>query len=295
MEKVTVRVPATSANLGPGFDSFGCALALYNTYTFELLPSGLEITGCPLKYRNAQNLSVVAYRYAMEAMGLPPEGLRLHIRADIPVSRGLGSSSAMIIGGVMAANVLHGSPLTREDLLRLCTAVEGHPDNLAPALYGGMTASLMRKGNPVTARFPLSEKLRFIALVPPFPLSTKKARAVLPAQIPFADAVFNVSHAALLLRALETADAEMIALALDDRLHQPYRKGLIAGYEQARQTALDCGALAFCISGAGSTCLCIAESEDVGARLKERLPAVCPNWQVLPLPVDTQGATVLEE
>lgn len=295
MEKVTVRVPATSANLGPGFDSFGCALALYNTYTFEIIPDGLEITGCARKYCNAYNLSVVAYRRAMRAIGQKMTGLRLHIQAEIPVSRGLGSSSAMIIGGMMAANALHGSPLSREDLLRLCTAVEGHPDNLAPALYGGMTASLMRQGQPVTARFPLSEKLRFIALVPPFPLSTKKARAVLPEQVPFADAVFNVSHAALLLRALETADAEMIALALDDRLHQPYRKGLIAGYEQARQTALDCGALAFCISGAGSTCLCIAESDAVGERLRQRLPEVCPNWQVLPLPVDTQGARLLEE
>lgn len=296
MEKVTLRVPATSANLGPGFDSFGCALALYNTYTFEKMPDGVtEITGCPAKYRNARNLSVVAYRYALEAMGLPSEGLRLDIRAEIPVCRGLGSSSAMIIGGVMAANALHGSPLSREELLRLCTVVEGHPDNLAPALYGGMTASLMRNGQPVTARFPLSEKLCFIALVPPFPLSTKKARAVLPKNVPFADAVFNVSHAALLLRALETADSEMIALALDDRLHQPYRKGLITGYEEARRTALDCGAIAFCISGAGSTCLCIADSDEVGERLRERLPSVCPNWQVLPLPVDTQGAKILEE
>ena len=287
MGSVTIRVPATSANLGPGFDSFGCALALYNTYTFEQISGGLEIYGCDEEFRNRDNLSIVAYRYAMEALGLPMEPLSLTIDAHIPVCRGLGSSSAMIIGGVMAANVLHGSPMSREELLRLCTVVEGHPDNLAPALYGGMTASLMRGGMPVTACFPLSEKLRFFALVPPFHLSTQT--------VPFADAVFNVSHAALLLRALETADIDMISLALDDRLHQPYRKGLIEGYDTAEQTARDCGVRAFCISGAGPTCLCIADNDEVGQRLTEAVAAqeALAGWQVLPLRVDTEGAKVL--
>lgn len=295
MGRVTIRVPATSANLGPGFDSFGCALALYNTYIFEQISGGLEIYGCDEEFRNRDNLSVVAYRYAMEAMGLPMEPLSLTIDAHIPVCRGLGSSSAMIIGGVMAANALHGSPLSREELLRLCTVVEGHPDNLAPALYGGMTASLMRDGMPITARFHLSERLRFFALVPPFHLSTQTARAVLPQRVPFADAVFNVSHAALLLRALETADIDMIALALDDRLHQPYRKGLIEGYDVAEQTARSCGVRAFCISGAGPTCLCIADNDEVGARLTEAVAAqeALGGWQVLPLRVDTEGAKIL--
>ncbi len=295
MGSVTIRVPATSANLGPGFDSFGCALALYNTYTFEQISGGLEISGCDEEFRNRDNLSIVAYRYAMEALGLSMEPLSLTIDAHIPVCRGLGSSSAMIIGGVMAANVLHGSPLSREELLRLCTVVEGHPDNLAPALYGGMTASLMRGGMPVTACFPLSEKLRFFALVPPFHLSTQTARAVLPQRVPFADAVFNVSHAALLLRALETADIDMISLALDDRLHQPYRKGLIEGYDIAEQTARACGVRAFCISGAGPTCLCIADNDTVGERLSEAVAKqeALPGWQVLALRVDTEGAKVL--
>ena len=123
MGSVTIRVPATSANLGPGFDSFGCALALYNTYTFEQITGGLEIYGCDEEFRNRDNLSIVAYRYAMEAMGLPMEPLSLTIDAHIPVCRGLGSSSAMIIGGMMAANALHGSPLDKAEMLRLCTVV----------------------------------------------------------------------------------------------------------------------------------------------------------------------------
>lgn len=293
MAKVTLRVPATSANLGPGFDSFGCALALYNTYTFEIIEGGLEVFGCPEEFRNRDNLSIVSYRYAMEALGLRMEPLRLDIDAKIPICRGLGSSSAMIIGGVLAANALHGSPLSREEILRLCTVVEGHPDNLAPALYGGMTASLMRDGIPYTARFHLSEKLRFFALVPDFPLSTELARSVLPQRVPFADAAFNVAHAALLLRALETADTAMISLALDDRLHQPYRKGLIEGYELAEQAARECGVTAFCISGAGSSCLCIADNDEIGDRLRARFAQTLPNWDVLPLRLDTEGAKIL--
>ena len=294
MAKVTLQVPATSANLGPGFDAFGCALALYNTYTFEQTDGGLEITGCAEEFCSSDNLSVHAYRYALEAMGLPMEGLKLHVEAQIPVCRGLGSSSAMIIGGIMAANALHGEPFSRDQMLALCTVLEGHPDNLAPALYGGMTASLMRDGKPVTARFPLSPKLRFLALVPDFPLSTELARSVLPQRVPFADAVFNVSHAALLLRALETADTDMIALALDDRLHQQYRKHLIRDYDRVEEIAKDCGCTAFCISGAGPTCLCIAADDSVGERLAQRLPQECAGWQVLSLLVDTEGAKILK-
>lgn len=295
MERITLRVPATSANLGPGFDSFGCALALYNTYTFERIAEGIEVTGCPPEFCNAENLSIQAYRYALDAMGLPMEALRLHVQSEIPVCRGLGSSSAMIIGGVFAANAMHGAPFTREEMLALCTVIEGHPDNLAPALYGGMTASLMRNGRPVTACFPLSPRLRFLALVPDFPLSTEVARAVLPQRVPFADAVFNVSHAALLLRALEDADTDMIALALDDRLHQQYRKGLIRDYDKVERVAKDCGVTAFCISGAGPTCLCIAADEETGPRLAERIGQECPGWEMLSLVLDTQGVQVVEE
>lgn len=294
MVKVSIRVPATSANMGPGFDSFGCALSLYNIYTFEIIEKGLEISGCPEEFCNADNLSIVAYRDTMTAMGLPMDALRMSIHTEIPVCRGLGSSSAMLAAGAMAANVLHGSPLSKEELLKICTKVEGHPDNLAPAIFGGMTASLMRGDTPIMARFPLSEKLRFTALVPDYHLSTELARSILPKEIPFADAVFNISHAALLLRALETADVEMISFALNDRLHQPYRKGLIPGYDTAQQVAKACGAASFCISGAGPTCLCISDSDEVSRKLEVAIPKVLPNWQVLSLTLDTVGCCVVE-
>lgn len=292
---VSVRVPATATNFGPGFDSFGCAFTLYNTYTFEIISGGLEIFGCDESFRNRDNLCVVAYRYALEAMGLPMEPLCIHIDAQIPVGKGLGASSTMIVAGMMAANALHGSPLSREELLLLATVVEGHPDNLSAALYGGMTASLMQGGKPVTVRFPLSEKLRFFALLPPFALDTQTARSVLPQRVPFADAVHNAAHAAILLRALETADIALISAALEDRLHQSYRKNLIPGFDIAEQTALDCGAAAFFLSGGGPACLCIADSDAVGERLCGALPLACPDWTVLPLHVDSDGAALTEE
>ncbi len=293
MERITLRVPATTANLGPGFDSFGCALTLYNIYTFERCESGLEITGCPEEFRSRENLSVRAYDRVMQALGLPADGLRVHIRAEIPVCRGLGSSSAMLAAGALAANALHGSPLSRMELLTLCTELEGHPDNLAPTLLGGLTASLMDGKTPVTACFPLSEKLHFAALVPDFPLSTRLARSVLPETVPFADAVFNVSHAALLLRALETADMPLLRLALDDRLHQSYRRRLIPGCDVVQELAAHFGA--FCISGAGPTCLCITDSAEAAERLAARLPEACPGWQALCLRADAEGAKQIQE
>ena len=174
--KCVVRVPATTANLGPGFDSFGCALGIYNTYTFETIPSGLEITGCPKKYRNEKNLTVRAYRMTLEAAGVPFEGLRMDMEANIPLSRGLGSSAAMIVAGVVAANAVAGYPFDDRKMLELAMRLEGHPDNLAPAFYGGLTASMVEEGLPDTVRFEMAKDLRFVVCVPEFELSTSVAR-----------------------------------------------------------------------------------------------------------------------
>ena len=293
MAEVTVRVPATTANLGPGFDSFGCALGLYNTLTFREIQEGLSVTGCPEAYQNRDNLAVRAYEAAMERLGRPVAGLGLHIEAEIPVSRGLGSSSAMILGGVLAANHLAGGTLTREDVLEVGTELEGHPDNLAPALYGGLTASMMEGGRPVTASFPLWEKLQFVVLIPDFPLSTAQAREVLPRQVDFQDAVFNVSRGALVLSALGSGDLDLLGRAMDDRLHQPYRRSLIPGIDLAEMAAYSSGAAAFCVSGAGPTCLALGASprlrEDIAAAMAE----VLPSWRVLPLLPDREGAVIL--
>lgn len=295
-KKVTIRVPATTANIGPGFDSFGCALTLYNTITVALEGESLAIDGCPEAYRGADNLVAVAYRAAMQRMSLPCEdGLHISIDAQIPVSRGLGSSAALLAAGALAASALHGDLLDRRTLLEVCNAIEGHPDNLAPALYGGLTASMLENGKPYTVRYAVHPSLHFVAVIPDFELSTHKARGVLPQAVPYADAVYNVSHAAVLLRAIETGDAETVTAALQDKLHQPYRRDLIAHYEQAEAAARELGALAYCISGAGPTQLALVNGneEAFAYMLREKLLRFAPGWQVLPLSVDASGAQMV--
>ena len=292
MKKI-FRVPATTANLGPGFDSFGCALGIYNTYTVETGGNDLEITGCPEKYRDEHNLTVRAYRSVLDEVRIPFSGLKLHIESDIPVSRGLGSSAAMITAGVFAANEAVGKPFSPQDLLRIATRLEGHPDNLAPAFFGGLTACLTENGIPHAARYTPAPTLRFIVCIPDFELSTAKARQALPKTVPFSDAVYNVGHAALLLKGLESGDPALIRTALKDKLHQPYRIPLIPGYDVVREAALNAGALGFCISGAGPTLLALTDDETFGDRLRAALTTSAPGWTVLCPAIDREGIQIL--
>ncbi len=292
---IYVRVPATSANLGPGFDCFGLALTLYGRLGFEETAEGLEFENVEPKYCNSDNLAVKAYYRALREMKLPECGLRVSIYSDIPPCSGLGSSASLLAAGLVAANAAHGNVLDRDVLLRLATELEGHPDNVAPALLGGMTASIMDGENVLSMNCPLSEKLRFLVLIPDFELSTQLARAALPKQVPLADATFNVSRAAVLLRAMEKGDTAAIRIAMNDRLHQPYRAGLINEYDDVRSLALESGAAAFCISGAGPTLMCVYEDgKNFEAKMAEGLRNMKNHWRALALRPDTQG-TVVEE
>lgn len=294
MVTCTVKVPATTANLGPGFDCVGCAFTLYNTLTFTLTEQKLSFSGCEEKYATEDNLAYAGFKAVYEYAGVPVPGC--HISFDeisVPVSRGLGSSAALIVAGAAAANHFLNGKLTKKELLGVCNNIEGHPDNLSPAIYGGLTASLMRGDIPHSVRYSIHPSLRFVALVPDFELLTKLSRSVLPTEISFKDAVFNSSHLAVLLKALETGDKELIAIALDDKLHQPYRRSLIKGYDHAEMFAKELGAVAFCLSGAGPTCLCLTDSDDFAEKIKKKLHNANLNWQVLSLPVDNAGARVI--
>ena len=286
-----VRAPASSANLGPGFDCFGIAWQLYNE--IEFLPSdSLRITGCDEKYRNADNLAYRAYAFTLEKCGIAPDTVEIRFRkTEVPVSRGLGSSSALIAAGVLAADRLHSLALDADRLLELATEIEGHPDNVAPALRGGFTASSMVGRRPVTVHFPLSDRLVFAALVPPTELSTALARSVLPKSVPHGDAVFNVSRAALVLSALGSGDTELLGAAMADKLHQPYRLPLIADGDRAIELAFSCGAKALCISGAGSTLLAISDEETMPGKLSSVIELL-PDWRVIALRPDTEGARI---
>ena len=293
MKRVTIRVPATTANLGPGFDAFGCALSLYTDVTFEETEAGLEITGCDEEFTGPDNLAYVSYCAVMATMCEEVRGIKIHIDAHIPIGRGLGSSAALLVAGAMGANVLHGNKLSTQGLLNITNAMEGHPDNLAPAFYGGLTASMVDNGLPVTVSFPLHPDWEFLALVPNFELPTTKARSVLPEQVSRADAVYNIAHGAMVLKALELGNEKLLRNAMQDRLHQNYRKHLIADYDQIEALVRTTGA-AFCLSGAGPTLLCITLDERLEEKLSKKLDAITTaDWQMLPLHVEFQGARVI--
>ena len=220
-------------------------------------------------------------------------GVKIHIDANIPVCRGLGSSAALLVAGAMGANVLRGNKLSTQGLINITNAMEGHPDNLAPAFYGGLIASMVDNGLPVCVNFPLHPDWEFLALIPDFNLPTVKARAVLPEQVSRADAIYNISHGALVLKALELGDEKLLRTAMQDKLHQNYRKNLITDYEAIENLVRTTGA-AFCLSGAGPTLLCITQSPKLQEVLSKKLDAITSaSWQMLPLHVDFQGAHVI--
>ncbi len=290
MKRVTIRVPATTANLGPGFDAFGVALSLYTDVTFEETEYGLEITGCDEAYTGPDNLAYVSYCAVMATMCEEVRGVKIHIDAQIPICRGLGSSAALLVAGAMGANVLHGNKLSTQGLLNITNAMEGHPDNLAPAFYGGLTASMVDNGLPVTVNFPLHPDWEFLALVPDFDLPTSKARAVLPEQVSRADAIYNIAHGAMVLKALELGNEKLLRNAMQDRLHQNYRRKMIPDYEAIESLVRTCGA-AFCLSGAGPTLLCITQDENLQEKLAKKLDTITEaNWEMIPLHVEFQGA-----
>ncbi|MBO7251491.1 MAG: homoserine kinase [Oscillospiraceae bacterium] len=295
MKRVTIRVPATTANLGPGFDAFGCALSLYTDVTFEETEFGLEITGCDEAYTGPDNLAYTSYCAVLNSLSEEVRGVKIHIDAHIPICRGLGSSAALLVAGAMGANVLRGNKLSTQGLLNITNAMEGHPDNLAPAFYGGLTASMVDGGLPVCVSFPLHPDWEFLALIPEFDLPTSLARSVLPEMINRADAIYNVSHGALVLKALELGDEKLLRTAMQDKLHQNYRRKLIADYDKIEALVRTTGA-AFCLSGAGPTLLCITRHKDLQEKLAKKLDSITDNhWQMLPLHVEFQGAHVISQ
>lgn len=290
---IKVQVPATTANLGPGFDCMGLALSLYGRFSFQTIEEGLKFEGVPLQFQNEDNLAIRSYRLAEKAASKSPAkgGLRLSIDSDIPVSRGLGSSASLIVAGILAANAACGYALSEHQILNLATVIEGHPDNVAPALLGGLTVSMMDNNQAFAIRCPISKSIRFCALIPDFELSTHLARSVLPKSVPFADAVFNASHAACLLPALEKGDIGLIRKALKDSLHQKYRAELIDQYGLIQDMMKE---EVMFISGAGPTLMCIYQQEDFPERIARELADLNHQWKAVPLKTAIHGPSVTE-
>lgn len=289
--KVKVKVPATSANLGPGFDVAGLAVTLYNTFVFELIDEGLEIVGCPVQFCNEDNMTYQAFVEGAKACGLSFQGVRIECSGDVPYTRGLGSSSTCIVAGIVGAFAFVDRYDDRQEILELATKIEGHPDNVAPAIFGGLTVSVM-SDCVTTLNIPVKHDYRFVALIPPFTLSTEKSRSVLPQQLPRADAIANVSHLALMVASLINGYNEGLKLGFKDRLHQPYRGGLIQGYDDIMNILeKDERVLGAYLSGAGPTIMAVIRGEDkMGVvRIKEELGDLIKDWQVTKLELDNRG------
>ncbi len=254
-----VRVPASSANLGPGFDSFAVALPLLAE--FELRPArSWAVVAEPGIPSGDDNLFVVAARAVAGAAGEELGPQHVEQRSAIPLARGLGSSAAAIVGGTVAANALLGGPLDRRSLLRVAAEVEGHADNVAAALYGGFTIALPDDGGPVATRIAFPADWRACLFIPSEPLETAQARGVLSAEVSRADAVFNLAHAAALVAAVLRADGALLSIAMADRLHQPARTRLVPALGEVIAAAREAGAFGAALSGAGPSVLAVAPS-----------------------------------
>lgn len=292
---ITVRVPATTANIGPGFDTLGIAFKLYAYFSFKIMENGVKIKGCDEKYKNESNLVYTSFKKTLEILNYKITGVEIDIKSDIPESRGLGSSAACIVGGVMGANILAGSPLSKDEVFKIANEIEGHPDNIAPAIYGGLRASLVEDEIPYSVRYDIDEKLCFYALIPDFELSTSEARKVLPKMIPYKDAIYNVSRVSVLLKALEKGDEELIKKALEDKLHQQYRSSLIDEYERVKEICEKYGNVGFFISGAGPTLMNLSKDTNFELKIKNEIIGLKNRWEIKCLKTDKEGVVRVYE
>ncbi len=297
MKNVTIRIPASSANLGPGFDCLGIALGLYNHVSVNETCEGLSIRtdggfsgGVPL---DSSNLVYRAMNLVALRCGKSFRGLDITLKNNIPTSRGLGSSSAAIVGGLLAGNILLDNPFTKEQLLNMGAELEGHADNVAPALFGGFTTSVSRSNLVSCIKNPIRDDLKFAVFIPDFYLRTKKARNLLPRVVPFCDAVYNLSRSSFLTASLISGDYSNLRTAVSDRLHQNFRKRLIPGIDDIFRLSYKNNALGVYLSGAGPSILAFIDSAntDFNAKVSGVLNKKFNHWHLQILDADNEGAT----
>jgi homoserine kinase len=270
--RVRVKVPATTANLGPGFDALGLALDLWNEAEFSPAQDGkitIQVKGegrgaLPTDERNAiAEAALQVYQLA----GQPCPGMRIRCINRVPLGSGLGSSSAAMLTGMLGANALLGNPFSREEILKLAIETEGHPDNVAPAMLGGLVASIIHDDRVVSLRLTLTSRrspIHITVVLPDFDFPTKQARAILPQQIERKDAIYNISRAVIVTEAFRLGDMEMLGEAMDDKLHQPYRIPLIPGAQAAMEAMKQAGAAAVALSGAGPSLIAFSSKAEAG-------------------------------
>lgn len=294
---IKVQIPATSANIGAGFDSLGLALSMYNYISLQE-QEGLEIIsadGARIP-TDESNLVYRSVKYIYDLCDKPLPGMRIEQTNTIPMARGLGSSSACIVGGLLGGNALLGYPLRVSDLVNIAATMEGHPDNSTPALLGGLCTAVLDNGKVYYVKQEIAEDLRFVTIIPDFELKTKFAREALPSEIPHKDGIFNLSRAALMSVSLYSRNYQNLRIAAEDRLHQPYRLSLINGAHEVLEMTYRHGAYASYISGAGSTLMSIisAGNFEFEAVVRKYLAENgLSGWRVNVLSIDNMGARLV--
>jgi homoserine kinase len=296
----TIRVPATTANLGAGFDCIGAALSMYNEFTFTPIDSadlviavqGLEAAKVDT---GASNLAYQAFLKLYARIDRTPPVIQLEIHLGVPLARGLGSSATAIVGGLLGANALAGNPLSQAEVMQLAIDMEGHPDNVVPALIGGCRLAATAANGWAIADIPWHSSIVPVVAIPDFELSTAAARSVLPTEYSRADAIFNTAHLGLMIRGLETGNSEWLTAGLTDKIHQPYRQKLITGYADVESAVIAAGGYGMVISGAGPTLLAITNdlcAEAVAIAMTEAWASHHVQVQARSLQLDLQGAIV---
>lgn len=312
--KISVKVPATTANIGPGFDCMGMALPIYNTITIEetVLPgTGIEINAIN-NDSTADNLmfehipmdetSIIykAVELLYNSIGQTPSELKITVQSQIPIARGLGSSASVIVGGLLAANELLGHPADEVALLSIATEVEGHPDNVTPAIVGGLCITSQEDDGTILYRkLNWPEEWNITVCIPDYELSTDISRSVLPKEVPMGDAVFNAKRLAMFVEAVNTKDAELMKIALQDKLHQPYRMKLVPGLDKIIENLKhEENVLGCVLSGAGPAILVISQKNDLDrimSIVKETWEDMNVKVNIMTLPVEPQGAQIVSE
>lgn len=298
-QKISARIPASTTNLGPGFDVLGLALQLYSTVTLEItgcqtevVISGIDVNKIP---STPEHVAFQAVESIFLRSGVQqPKGLKLSIANGIPAIRGLGGSGTAILGGLLTANFLCGNPFSDSELLNFATAIEGHPDNVAASLYGGMVISVQEEKHIHTIQLACDPALHVVLAIPEFTLSTQKARSVLPKTVDFADAIYNISRSSLLVASIATGKLEMLPVAMKDKLHQPYRSTLIPGFDDVVEAATSAGALSIALSGAGPTvaAYCLNNMDRVGNQMQDVFKQHGISCEIMVLSADLEGAKI---
>ncbi|MGL5042949.1 MAG: homoserine kinase [Culicoidibacterales bacterium] len=295
MQKFTVKVPATTANIGSGFDTAGIALQLYNYFSFDFCRAkGLEFVGVEQRFANVNNLVYETMSDVLRDNNRSmPADFYLKMETNIPVARGLGSSSTCIIAGIIAANVYGELGFTEADIINIATGIEGHPDNVVPGIVGGMVSCVFSQGVVYKQQIKPSGRLGFIVIIEPNEVSTAAARLVMPSSLSYEDAIFNISRASLLMKAFEDGNQELLTIATEDRIHQPYRVALIKNYPKMVALLETAPFITHWVSGSGSTVIGLVAIDD-RQKACALLRGIGLDATVELVAVDVVGATVVE-